>query len=101
MLILDLWGISFHAVVVFGLGKNLLFKSILGRCARSLQDKKKCSNGFQSGKKNARRDTYPKVIKYKLAVNLGELLFRDNVFIWASKIIISNNSTQNSTDHST
>ena len=31
-LILDLWGISFHAVVVFGLGKNLLFKSILGRC---------------------------------------------------------------------
>ena len=33
MLILDLWGISFHTVVVFGLGKNLLFKSILGRCA--------------------------------------------------------------------
>ena len=33
MLILDLWGISFHAVVVFGLGKNLLSKSILGRCA--------------------------------------------------------------------
>ena len=32
MLILDLWGISFHAVVVFGLGKNLLFKSMLGRC---------------------------------------------------------------------
>ena len=32
MLILDLWGISFHAVVVFGLGKNLLSKSILGRC---------------------------------------------------------------------
>ena len=30
LLILDLWGISFHAVVVFGLGKNLLFKSILG-----------------------------------------------------------------------
>ena len=33
MLILDLWGISFHAVVVFGLGKNLLFKSFLGHCA--------------------------------------------------------------------
>ena len=32
MLILDLWGISFHGEVVFGLGKNLLFKSILGRC---------------------------------------------------------------------
>ena len=36
MLILDLWGISFHAVVVFGLGKNLLFKSILGRCGSKL-----------------------------------------------------------------
>ena len=33
MLILDLWGISFHAVVVFGLGKNLLFRSVLGLCA--------------------------------------------------------------------
>ena len=32
LLILDIQGISFHAVVVFGLGKNLLFKSILGRC---------------------------------------------------------------------
>ena len=32
LLILDLWGVSFHAVVVFGLGKNLLFKSVLGRC---------------------------------------------------------------------
>ena len=32
MLILDLWGISFHGVVVFGLSKNLLLKSILGRC---------------------------------------------------------------------
>ena len=32
MLILHLWGISFHAVVVFGLGKNLLFKSVLGHC---------------------------------------------------------------------
>ena len=32
LLILDLWSISFHAVVVFDLGKNLLFKSVLGRC---------------------------------------------------------------------
>ena len=35
MLILDLWGIDFHAVVVFGLGKDFLFKSILGRCVLS------------------------------------------------------------------
>ena len=34
MLILDLRGISFHAVVVFGLGKNLLFKSALGHCVK-------------------------------------------------------------------
>ena len=27
--------ISFHVMVVFGPGKNLLFKSILGRCAES------------------------------------------------------------------
>ena len=32
MLILDLWGISFHAVVVFGLGRVISFKSVLGRC---------------------------------------------------------------------
>ena len=32
MLILDLWGISFHAVVVFGLGKDILLKSVLGHC---------------------------------------------------------------------
>ena len=32
MLILYLWGLSFHAVVVVGLGKDLLFKSVLGHC---------------------------------------------------------------------
>ena len=32
MLILDLWGISFHAAVVFGLGKDFLFKCALGHC---------------------------------------------------------------------
>ena len=30
--ILEQIGISFHAVIVFGLGKNLLFKSVLGHC---------------------------------------------------------------------
>ena len=32
LLILDQWVISFHAMVLFGLGKNLLSKSVLGRC---------------------------------------------------------------------
>ena len=42
---LDLRGIGFHAVVVFGLGKDFLFKSILGRCAHQI---KACSDGTQS-----------------------------------------------------
>ena len=32
LLILDLWGISFHVVVVFDLGNDLLFKSVLEHC---------------------------------------------------------------------
>ena len=32
MLILDLWGISFHPVVVVGLGNDLLFNFIIGHC---------------------------------------------------------------------
>ena len=32
LLVLYLWVISFYAVIAFGLGKNILFKSILGHC---------------------------------------------------------------------
>ena len=32
MLILDLWGISFHPAVVVGLGNDLLFNFIVGHC---------------------------------------------------------------------
>ena len=32
MAILNLWGVPFHPVVVVDLGKNLLFKSVLGHC---------------------------------------------------------------------
>ena len=32
MVILDLWGISFHPAVVVGLGNDLLFDSILAHC---------------------------------------------------------------------
>jgi hypothetical protein len=47
LLILDLWGISFHAVVVFGLGKNLLFKSVLGHCDDcSISFKERFSENF-------------------------------------------------------
>ena len=34
LLILDLWGISFHAAVGFVPGKDLPFKSVLGRCGQ-------------------------------------------------------------------
>ena len=34
LLILDLLGISFHVVVVFGMCKDLLFKSVLGHCVK-------------------------------------------------------------------
>jgi hypothetical protein len=36
LLILDLWGISFHAAVVFGLGKDFLFRSAIGHCGTLL-----------------------------------------------------------------
>ena len=36
-MILDIQGIGFHAVVVFGLGKDLLSEYVLGRCAESLR----------------------------------------------------------------
>ena len=37
MLLLDLWGISFRTVVVFALGKNLLFKFALGHCVNQTE----------------------------------------------------------------
>ena len=46
MLILDLWGKSIHAVVVFGLGKNILFKSILGRCGSDYFEMSFWCHGF-------------------------------------------------------
>ena len=32
LLIVDLWGVRFHAAVVFGLGKDFLFESTLEHC---------------------------------------------------------------------
>ena len=46
MLIIEIWGISFHAVVVFGLGKNLLFDSILGLCELDLTRERPSSYFF-------------------------------------------------------
>ena len=48
MLILDLLGLSFHAVIVFGLGKNLLLKSVLGRCGDLLTLPASTYNSFKT-----------------------------------------------------
>ena len=44
MMILDLWGISFHAMAVVGLAKKHLFKSVLGHCELSYSLKSAWSN---------------------------------------------------------
>jgi hypothetical protein len=36
MVILDLWGISFHPAVVVGLGNDFLFNSILAHCGNTI-----------------------------------------------------------------
>ena len=38
MVILDLWGISFHPAVVVGLGNDLLFNSILAHCVGAYEE---------------------------------------------------------------
>jgi hypothetical protein len=38
MLILDLWGKSFHPAVVVGLGNDLLFNSSVGHCVSRLKN---------------------------------------------------------------
>ena len=47
LLIIDLWGISFHAAIVFGLGKNLFFKSVLGHCTLMWLNRRKLKNRQQ------------------------------------------------------
>ena len=80
MLILDLWGISFHAVIFFGLGKNLLFKSVLGRCGcldandvchkRNINRKVKCliwhNDRARERKKERKIDTKTQVSEEKI-----------------------------------
>ena len=51
LLILDLWVKSFHAVV-FGQGKNILFKSMLGRCEKSRVPKRGKIQYVSISKKN-------------------------------------------------
>ena len=75
MLILDLWGISFHAVVVFGLGKNLLFKSILGLCELYITIHSKTTNQLLlkthiSLEKLLKQTTPQKIVGKKLKVYL-------------------------------
>ena len=50
MLILDLWDINFHAVVVFVKGKDILFKSVLGRCGKESEFGATLLNAIQEDK---------------------------------------------------
>ena len=52
MLILDILGIGFQAVVVFGLDKDLLFKSVLGHCGFSSRKKQRSLHNATKNKKN-------------------------------------------------
>ena len=64
---LVLWCISFHAVVAFGLGKNLLFKSILGRCDVSQRDLARAASICRHTKVN--------ICKSSPGLNYGKVLF--------------------------
>ena len=57
MLILDLWGISFHPVVVVDLGNDLLFNFIVGHCGHQSKFLKKTGNP-NFGRKNKIEDIY-------------------------------------------
>ena len=82
MLILDLRGISFHAVVVFGLGKNNLFKSILGRCVLWYQMSKEafpiCMDGYvpimSNGTKDLNQEEKCPTIRLPRLYNLGKTI---------------------------
>ena len=83
-MILDLWGISFHAVVLFGLGKNLLFKSILGRCVEQVKFSKILAQCAISGTKPVavavagRQNVVVKLLHYtNLTVCSGQMLSKN------------------------
>ena len=58
MVILDLWGISFHPAVVVGLGNDLLFNSILAHCAQ-LPISAGTSHSMAMGNLNKSKETKP------------------------------------------
>ena len=60
--------ISFHAVLVFGLGKDLLFKSVLGRCVIFIVNWFRLSRR----KKNGKNVIVPKSVDFFFLQNLQE-----------------------------
>ena len=71
LLILDLWGISFQAVVVIGLGNDLLFRSVLGQCSwccaiyyysltqTSILWNGNCASGYRALKVSSNLEKFP------------------------------------------
>ena len=79
LLILDLWGISFHGVVVFGLGKNFLFKSALGHCDVSQRDLARAASICRHTKVN--------ICESSPCLNYGKVLVFFNKFGYLTKTI--------------
>ena len=100
MLILDLWGISFHAVVVFALGKNLLFKSALGHCGmvmRVIQTTHTHQSGytclvFTGGNKFYAWMPPSRYFSQIISLNIFNVVkevFNSDVYIWRIKVVFS------------
>ena len=71
MLILDLWGISFHAVVVFGLRKDLLFKYVLGHCALCTKSYLVACSSKKSFSSSSKRSCFLLTLELLFKVKLG------------------------------
>ena len=80
MLILDLWGISFHAVAVFGLGKNLLFKSILGRCVAIILSFDNLVNKCKNLNRKTRHFTVHLVRQSSVVAQRGQIFCEETFF---------------------
>ena len=90
LLILDLWGINFHAVVVFALGKNLLFTSVLGHCVGTKLDKLlakkiayllKCNNGKKKTENLDFQQQILQFISYKNMLKQNKVLLSTEHFL--------------------
>ena len=109
MLILDLLGIGFHAVVVFGLGKDLLFKSVLlGHCDREAFSHKfarlymifgKISGFFSPADKDMGKLSVPSISKEVLAIGCHKKIHNKTKAIQCSECNKAYNHKRSYAEH--